>query len=135
MEPRSKIIKNKPELIRDLEKVLIGEMSPPKLKYKIDRLEFQHDCSDGFEDILDVIRPFISQLTTYPDYLDRELLVNRIKKLIDLLKSEANLVELNEIPLKTNRRINRIDIDPVVILTFLALVFTFVAGIIVRFFF
>lgn len=57
------VIKNLANLIDDLQAVHDGKFAASDLKRKMDYIEYEFDSSDGFEDILDSITPFIKRLS------------------------------------------------------------------------
>ena len=90
-------IKNLPELIQDLQKVAEGKVKAKDVKEKMDTLDYQHDSTDGFEDILDTIRPFMKSLIKV-DSIDKNSQVKaKLMSLIGSLKEEKSLVELEKI--------------------------------------
>ena len=82
-------IKNLDALIADLSSILNDIEKSEKSVNKIINLEFEHDSSDGFEDVVDAIEAFLrkydSNSSTHKDILN---------KLICMLKEERPLVEI-----------------------------------------
>ena len=90
-------IKNLPELIQDLQKIAEGKVKAGVIKEKMDTLAYLDDSTDGFEDILDTIRPFIKSLTKV-DSVERNTEVRtKLMELIGCLKEEIALEELKKI--------------------------------------
>lgn len=90
-------IKNLPELIQDLQKIAEGKVKANEIKEKMDTLAYSDDSTDGFEDILDSIRPFMKSLTKV-DAVERNSQVRaRLMELVAYLKEEKTLKELEKI--------------------------------------
>lgn len=87
-------IKNLPKLIEDLEMTRDSFMEPLVLLKKIDDVEYEFDSSDGFEDVLDSIRPFLKKYCL--NNKDAEY-GKRLENLIILLKKEKSLEDLEEV--------------------------------------
>ena len=92
-------IKNIPELIQDLQMILNEEIQLNEVKEKMDTLDYKHDSSDGFEDILDTIRPFIKSLSKVSTLKNHPLAKNKLEELIKGLEREISLEELENIKL------------------------------------
>lgn len=91
------IIKNLPKLIDDLQEVHDGKLPPTDLKRKMDYYEYEFDSTDGFEDILDAISPFIKRLTKIASLQEDQQSKEKITELIKRLKDERSLKDLEEI--------------------------------------
>lgn len=90
-------IKNLPELIQDLQKIVEGKVKAKEVKEKMDTLDYQHDPTDGFEDILDSIRPFMKSLIKVDSIEKNSEVKTKLTELIGCLKEEKALEELERI--------------------------------------
>jgi len=91
------VIKNLPSLIKDLQGVLVGELPVTELMKKINYNQYEFDSTDGFEDILDAISPFIKRLTKMARIQEDPQSKEKITELIKRLKDERSLKDLEEI--------------------------------------
>lgn len=87
-------IKNLEQLIIDLEQVVNKKMSPLDLKKKIWNVDYEYDSIDGFEDILDSIRPFIKE---YCEAGEGGIWDEKLLELISLLKEQRPFEELEKV--------------------------------------
>lgn len=81
-------IKNLPLLIKDLQKLLSGKIEGHIVYAKISDVNYEFDSSDGFEDVLDVIIPFVREFENSGK--DKE----KLKVLIRMLSEERPLQEM-----------------------------------------
>lgn len=91
------VIKNLPALITDLQRVQDGEFPVAELMKKINYNQYEYDSTDGFEDILDSISPFIKELTKVASIPEDQIAKNKLAELIKRLKDENSLKDLEEI--------------------------------------
>lgn len=91
------VIKNLPALIKDLQGVLDGGLPVAELMKKINYNQYEFDSTDGFEDILDAISPFIKRLTKIASIQGDQQSKDKIIELIKRLKDERSLKDLEEI--------------------------------------
>lgn len=90
-------VKNLPELIQDLVLLADGEMTISTLEKKMNILDYQNDSIDGFEDVLDALRPFIKELSMISEITKNTKALIKLRELIDGLRKELRLEKLKRI--------------------------------------
>lgn len=87
-EPR---IKNLPLFLKDLSLMFEGQIDSKVLYNKTRNFDYEFDYTDGFEDVLDIVRPFIKNY----DGSNRHKQI--LRELIDLLKNEVELEVITQL--------------------------------------